>query len=56
MKQVTIKIGDQDLKDLEKIFENENDFKPAAPQDYLLIALMKQIINNPKTEVTEIDV
>lgn len=54
MKEVTIKIGDSDLKDLEKIFENEKDFNPVAPQDFLLIALMKQIINNPKTDLPEV--
>jgi len=56
MKQVTINIGDSDLEDLKKIFENEKDFKPVAPQDYLLIALMKQVINNPKIEIPETSV
>ena len=56
MKQVTINIGDSDLEDLKKIFENEKDFKPTAPQDFLLIALMKQIIDNPKKDAVEVEV
>jgi len=56
MKQVTITIGDSDLKDLEKIFENEKEFKPVTPQDHLLIALMKQIVENPKTDLPDVSV
>ena len=44
MKSVTIKIGDYDLKTLDKIFENEQDFKPTDPRDELLIAIMKQFL------------
>ena len=54
MKTVTIKIGDEDLKDLQEIFKNEADFKPMAKQDHLIIALLRQVLNNDKKEVIEI--
>ena len=53
MKNVTIQIGDKDIKDLQDIFKNEADFKPQAPQDHLIIAILKQVLNNPKTEIAE---
>jgi hypothetical protein len=57
MKQVTIKIGDKDLEDLSEIFKNEADFKPQAKQDLLIIEILRQVLNNPKIEITnEIDV
>ncbi len=51
MKSVTIKIGDYDLKTLDKIFENEQEFKPTDPRDELLIAIMKQVRDNPKIDL-----
>lgn len=51
MKHVTIKIGDKDLEDLSEIFKNEADFKPQAKQDYLIIEVLRQVLNNPKMEV-----
>lgn len=54
MKQVTINIGDDDLKDIAEIFKNEPDFKPQARQDYVIIEVLRQVINNPKTEINKI--
>jgi len=54
MKTVTINIGNEDLKDLQEIFKNEADFKPIAKQDHLIIALLRQVLNNEKKEVVEI--
>ena len=51
MKSVTIKIGDYDLKTLDKIFENEQEFKPTDPRDELLIAIMKQVRDNPRIDL-----
>ena len=51
MKSVTIKIGDYDLLTIEKIFENEKDFAPRDPRDDLLIAIMRQIVKNPKIDL-----
>jgi hypothetical protein len=57
MKQVTINIGDEDIKDLKEIFKNEADFKPQVRQDMLIVEILRQVLNNPKTEITsEIDV
>lgn len=51
MKQVTINIGDDDLKEIADIFKNEPDFKPQVKQDYLIIEVLRQVLNNPKMEV-----
>ena len=51
MKQVTINIGDEDLKDIADIFKNEADFKPQARQDLLIIGILRQVLNNPKMEI-----
>jgi hypothetical protein len=51
MKQVTINIGDEDLKDIADIFKNEADFKPQARQDLLIIEILRQVLNNPKMEI-----
>ena len=53
MKQVTIKVGDEDIKDLKEIFKNESDFKPQVRQDMLIIEILRQVINNPKIEIPE---
>ena len=54
MKNVTITIGDDDLKDLKEIFKNESSFQPQIHQDFLIIGILKQVLNNPKTEITEV--
>ncbi len=51
MKSVTIKIGDYDLLTLEKIFENEKEFAARDPRDELLVAIMRQIVDNPKIDL-----
>ena len=53
MKAVTIKIGDYDLIQIEKIFENEKDFQPRDPRDELLIEIMRQVRDNPKVDLGE---
>jgi len=53
MNSVTIKVGDEDLKLLEEIFKNEEDFKPQVKQDYLLIGIMRQVLDNPKTKLED---
>lgn len=55
MKHVTIKIGDKDLEVLKDIFKNEADFKPQAQQDLLIIEILKQVLNNPKSEIIDIE-
>ena len=56
MKNVTIKIGDDDLEVLTDIFKNESDFKPQSQQDMLIVEILKQVLNNPKNEITDIEV
>ena len=55
MKHVTIKIGDKDLEVLKDIFKNEADFKPQAQQDRLIIEILKQVLNNSKSEIANIE-
>ena len=54
MKNVTIKIGDDDLEVLTDIFKNESDFKPQAKQDRLIVEILKQVLNNPKSAIVNI--
>ena len=56
MKNVTIKIGDNDVEVLTDIFKSEGDFKPQSQQDMLIIEILKQVLNNPKNEITDIEV
>lgn len=56
MKNVTITIGDDDIKDLKEIFQNESSFQPQVHQDYLIIGILKQVLYNPKTEITEAEI
>tara|TARA_X000001382_G_scaffold89290_1_gene63994 strand:+ start:344 stop:523 length:180 start_codon:yes stop_codon:yes gene_type:complete len=51
MKSVTIKIGDYDVEVLEKIFANEDDFKPRDPRDELIVEIMRQVVENPKIDL-----
>ena len=51
MKSVTIKIGDYDVEVLEKIFTNEQDFKPRDPRDELIVEIMRQVKDNPKIDL-----
>ena len=53
MKLVTIKIGDEDIKDLKEIFKNESEFKPQVRQDMLIVEILRQVLNNSKTEIVE---
>ena len=51
MKSVTITVGDYDLKVINKIFENENNFNPLDPRDELMIEIMRQVKDNPKIDL-----
>ena len=53
MKSVTIKVGDYDIQTIEKIFENEKDFEPRDPRDELLVAILRQVVENPKVDLGE---
>ena len=53
MKSVTIKVGDYDIQTIEKIFENEKGFEPRDPRDELLVAILRQVVENPKVDLGE---
>jgi|TARA_R110000765_G_scaffold404435_1_gene500689 hypothetical protein len=53
MKSVTIKVGDYDIQTIEKIFENEKEFAPRDPRDELLVAILRQVVENPKVDLGE---
>ncbi len=53
MKSVTIKVGDYDLIQINKIFENESDFQPRDPRDELLVEILRQVKDNPKIDLGE---
>ncbi len=53
MKNVTIKIGDNDLEVVKDIFKSEADFKPQSQQDMLIVEILKQVLNNPKNEIID---
>ena len=53
MKSVTIKVGDYDLLQINKIFENESDFQPRDPRDELLVEILRQDKDNPKIDLGE---
>jgi hypothetical protein len=53
MKTVTIKIGDKDIQDLEILFKNEESFKPQVQEDFLIVGILKQVLENPKIEISE---
>jgi hypothetical protein len=55
MKNVTIKIGDNDLEVLTDIFKSEADFKPQSQQDMLIVEILKQVLNNSKSEIANIE-
>ena len=50
MKKVLIEVGDDDVKDLKRIFSNENSFEPKAREDYLIINILKQVVQNLEDE------
>jgi hypothetical protein len=56
MNTVTIRIGDDDLKVIDRIFENESAFDPRTHEDRVLIEVMKQVQNNPKVYIEEYDI
>ena len=53
MKSVTLKVGDYDLIQINKIFENESDFQPRDPRDELLVEILRQVKDNPKIDLGE---
>ena len=53
MKSVTIKLGDYDIKTIEDIFDKEPDFKAQDTRDELIVAILRQVKDNPKIDLAE---
>jgi len=53
MNKVTIKVGDDDVKTLQNILKNEENFQPQCKEDYLIFEILKQVDANEKTIVKE---
>lgn len=52
MKRIELLIGDHEYRAIQKIFENEKDFKPVDETDQVLIKAMSAIIS-PKNLIEE---
>jgi hypothetical protein len=48
---VQIKVGGKDIETLKNIFANETDFQPQSNEDALLVAILRQVVDNPKTKI-----
>jgi hypothetical protein len=48
MNTVTVYISNEELNVLEEIFKAEPDFAPRTKEDYVLVGLMRQILNGSK--------
>lgn len=56
MKSITLNISEDQYNDLKKIFSNEPDFKPMTHEDYLIVNILKSVIDSYETiEVESID-
>ncbi len=51
LNHVTIKIGNKDILAIKEIFKNEADFAPQRYEDKLIIAILRQVMDNPKTVI-----
>tara|TARA_B100001939_G_C16935983_1_gene616030 strand:+ start:1992 stop:2147 length:156 start_codon:yes stop_codon:yes gene_type:complete len=44
MREITINVGDEDIKDLQEIFKNEANFEPQVKQDRVIVAILKEVL------------
>jgi hypothetical protein len=49
MNLVSIKVGDDDIKLLQEIFNDH--FTPLYPEDRVIIEILKQVLENPKMKI-----
>ena len=49
MKSITLNISDSQYQDLKKIFINEPDFKPSTRVDYLIVNILRSILDTYET-------
>lgn len=45
MKSITLNVSDNQYQDLKKIFSNEPDFKPMTHEDYLIVNVLRSVID-----------
>jgi hypothetical protein len=56
MKSITLNVSDSQYQDLKKIFSNEPDFKPMTHEDYLIVNILRSVIDAYETiEVSTVD-
>lgn len=56
MKSITLNVSEDQYNDLKKIFSNEPDFKPMTHEDYLIVNILRSVIDSYETiEVESID-
>lgn len=48
---VQIRIGGKDIETLKNIFANETDFNPQSNEDALIVAILRQVVDGPKTKI-----
>ena len=49
MKSITLNISDSQYQDLKKLFSNEPDFKPSTREDYLIVNILRSILDTYET-------
>jgi hypothetical protein len=49
MKSITLTITESVYNDLKKIFANEPDFKPMTHEDYVIVNVLKSVIDSYET-------
>ena len=49
MKSITLNISESQYQDLKKIFSNEPDFKPMTHEDYLIVNVLRSVIDAYET-------
>jgi hypothetical protein len=54
MNTVTVYISNEELNVLEEIFKAEPDFAPRTKEDYVLVGLMRQILNGSKIKDVQV--
>ena len=49
MKSITLNISDSQYQVLKKIFSNVPDFKPSTREDYLIVNILRSILDTYET-------
>lgn len=49
--ETKIKVGEQDIKDLQEIFKDEDQFQPRCHKDRVIMAILKQVAEGEHQEI-----